>query len=222
MCAPDRSRTLSSHRRGIRADPWATRCIFIRRRKRSLRLRIFPARYVLSRPFILCSFAGFRVYHRRRSAGVESLRREHRACDVDSEPTGTRTTTTTMYPMACRFFELSSKTRRDVVEGYVAGTKIRGIFSNHIETRCFAIAVALLASLHQNYAIDVAILLPLIPRRVQRASRRVASDGIERRIADRSDGGAAWHSVAGRIARARCSDVGWTEENGQTGVQVAM
>lgn len=113
MCAPDRSRTLSSHRRGIRADPWATRCIFIRRRKRSLRLRIFPVRYVLSRLFILCNFAGFRVYY-RRSAGVESLRREHRACDVDSKPTGTRTTTT-MYPMACRFFELSSKTQYKVL-----------------------------------------------------------------------------------------------------------
>lgn len=51
------------------------------------------------------NFTGFRVYH-SRSAGVESLRREHRACNVDSVQTGTRTTT--MYPMAFRFFEFDA------------------------------------------------------------------------------------------------------------------
>lgn len=191
MCAPDRSRTLSSHRRGIRADPWATRCIFIRRRKRSLRLRIFPARYVLSRPFIFCNFTGFRVYHSRSRRQVSNL----------SDESIVRATSIRSRQVRERRRWLSDdlpvlRVRRDIVEGYVASTKIRGIFSNDtvnamFRDSCRSVTPKLRDRCCDSASSDTTASIACI------ASRRIGWNRKEdsRSVGWRS-GGAEWRGVA--------------------------
>ena len=144
MCAPDRSRTLSSHRRGIRADPWATRCIFIRRRKRSLRLRIFPARFLVALLYFAISpvSASTIVVRQVSNLSYESI---VRATLIRSRQVRERRRRIRWHSASSNY-----RVKRDAISSkdIVASRKIRSIFSNDTETH------TAVAPLRQNYATD--------------------------------------------------------------------